>query len=85
MSTSPNDRDEHAVPPKSSSTVILMALTIADTTWRMFVPTVGFTIGGLLLDKAWHTTPWVMIAGIVVGTLVAVWLVRMQMKKVDKL
>lgn len=85
MSTSPNDRDEHPVPPKSSSTVILMALTIADTTWRMFVPSVGLTIGGLLLDKQFQTTPWLMIAGIIVGTAIAILLVRAQMKKVDKL
>lgn len=84
MSTSPNDRDEHPVPPKSSSTVILMAGTIADTTWRMFVPTVGCTIGGLLLDKMWSTTPWIMIAGILLGSFLAFMLVRIQMKKVDK-
>ena len=85
MSTSPNDRDEHQVPPKSSSTVILMAGTIADTTWRMFVPTVGFTLGGLLLDKMWSTTPWIMIAGIVLGVVIAILLVRMQIKKVSKI
>lgn len=84
MSTSPNDRDDQGVPPKPS-TVILLALTIADTTWRLFIPSVGLTIVGLLLDKQWHTTPWAMVAGIILGTATAIWLVRAQMKKVDKL
>lgn len=84
MSTSPSNSDDQGVPPKSS-TVILMMLTIADTTWRLFIPSVGLTILGLVLDKQFHTTPWIMIAGIVIGVLIAVWLVRLQMKKVDKI
>lgn len=82
MSASPKNSDESPVPPNQESTVILMLTTMADTTWRMFVPTVGFTIGGLLLDKAFATTPWIMIAGIVVGIAIAIWLVKLQMKKV---
>jgi hypothetical protein len=84
MSTSPNNGDEKSVPP-SSSTVILLMLTISDTTWRLFVPSVGLTIVGLLLDKQFHTKPWLMIAGIIVGVALAILLVRMQMKKVKKL
>lgn len=71
------------MPPKTS-TVILM-LTIADTTWRLFVPSVGLTILGLILDKQFGTKPWVMIAGIVFGVVIAVLLVRMQIKKVSKI
>lgn len=83
MSTSPNIGDDKNVPPESS-TVILLVLTIADTTWRLFIPTVGMTIIGLLLDKQFDTTPWIMIAGIVLGVIVAILLVRAQMKKVEK-
>jgi len=85
MSASPNKRDESPVPPKTSSTVILMALTIADTTWRLFIPSVGLTILGLVADKYWHTTPWLMVLGIVLGVIIALWLVRSQIKKVEKL
>jgi len=84
MTTSPNNGDDHRLPP-SSSTVILMLATIGDTTWRLFVPSVGLTIAGLLLDKQFHSSPWLLIAGVVIGALLAVWLVRMQLKKVKPL
>jgi ATP synthase protein I len=83
MSTSPNKGDDNNVPP-DSSTVILLMLTIADTTWRLFIPSVGLTIAGLLADKHFGTTPWIMILGIVLGVTIALLLVRSQMKKVDK-
>jgi len=83
MSTSPNDGDDRKVPP-STSTVVLLLGTIADTTWRMFIPTIGLTVLGLVIDKQLHTTPWIMILGIVLGTLTAGLLVRRQMKEVRK-
>lgn len=83
MSTSPNKGDDNPVPP-DSSTVVLLLLTIADTTWRLFTPSIGLTIVGLILDKQLGTTPWVMIAGIVFGVAIAILLVRKQLKKVDK-
>jgi len=83
MSTSPNNGDDKNVPP-NSSTVILLLLTMADTTWRLFVPTVGLTVLGLVLDKQFATTPWLMIAGIVLGAGLAVLLVKLQLKKVKK-
>ena len=57
--------------------------TIGDTTWRMFVPTIGMTILGLLVDKWLHTTPWIMIAGIAIGIWLAYLLVKRQLKKVQ--
>jgi len=83
MGTSPNNGDDKNVPP-NSSTVILLLLTMADTTWRLFVPTVGLTVLGLVLDKQFATTPWLMIVGIVIGTVLAVLLVKLQLKKVKK-
>lgn len=83
MSTSPNNGDEKNVPP-SSSTVILLLTTMADTTWRLFVPSVGFTIWGLVLDKQFDTTPWLMILGIILGSTIAILLVTAQVKKVKK-
>lgn len=82
MATSPQKGDDHQLPP-NTSTVILM-LTIADTTWRLFVPSVGLTLLGLVLDKQFGTKPWLMIAGIVLGVALAVLLVRLQLKKVNK-
>ena len=81
MSASQNDDDKQPTPP-DPSTVILLLTTIGDTTWRMFVPTIGLTILGLLADKWLQTTPWVMIFGIVAGSYLAYLLVKNQIKRV---
>jgi hypothetical protein len=81
MSTSQPERDEQGLPPKSPSTAVL--LTIADTTWRMFVPSVGFTLAGLWLDGKMQTTPWLMFAGIIFGLLIAVLAVKLQLKRLN--
>lgn len=81
MSTSQNEsRDE---PPKSEkpTPAILMLATMADTTWRLFVPSVGLLLVGVYLDKIWETKPWLMIVGLVLGTAIAIILLRAQLKK----
>jgi hypothetical protein len=83
MSTSPNNGDDNNLPP-SSSTVILLFATMADTTWRLFIPSVGLTIVGLMLDKHFQTTPWLMIVGIFLGSGIAILLILAQMNKVKK-
>lgn len=83
MSTSQNDGDKKPTPPEQSTVVLLLG-TIGDTTWRMFVPTIGLTVLGLLADKQFHTTPWIMVAGIILGALLAAALVRRQIKKVNE-
>jgi positive regulator of sigma E activity len=80
MATSPQKGDDHPMPPKKST--VLLLLTIADTTWRLFIPIVGFTIGGLVIDKVFGTKPWLMVAAILLGTALAIWLVSVQLKKV---
>lgn len=75
--------DEKSLPPKKST--VLLLLTIADTTWRLFVPAVGFTILGLVVDKQLGTTPWLMVLAIIVGAGIAFLLVRSQIKKVKQL
>lgn len=57
--------------------------TIADTTWRLFVPTVGLTLLGAWADGVYGAKPWLMIAGIILGTLVAVGLVRRQITTIN--
>ena len=52
--------------------------TIGDTTWRMFVPSVGFTILGVWADVQLDTKPWLMVVGIVVGFTGAALLVKKQ-------
>ncbi len=65
---------------RTNRTTGLLFATLADTTWRLFVPTVGLTLLGVWLDQRATTRPWLMIAGIVIGTLLAVALVRRQMQ-----
>lgn len=83
MSTSPNNGDDHIVPPRSS-TVILLLLTIGDTTWRMFIPIIGLMVLGLVTDKWLHTTPWIMIMGLVAGVGLSALLIKKQIKKVKQ-
>lgn len=71
------------MPPKKST--VLLLLTIADTTWRLFVPIVGSTILGLVVDKWLGTKPWLMIIAMVLGVVIAVLLVRRQLKEVQQL
>lgn len=59
-----------------------MLATIGDTTWRMFVPTIGLTIAGLFLDKWLQTKPWLMIVGIICGAALSYVLVKRQLNKV---
>lgn len=79
MSTSQNN-DGNSVKPTPSSASMLA--TIGDTTWRMFVPTIGLTIAGLFLDKWLQTKPWLMIVGIICGAALSYVLVKRQLNKV---
>ena len=83
MGTSQNDGDKKPTPP-DKSTVILLLLTMGDTTWRMFVPIIGLLVIGLLADKMLHTTPWIMILGLLGGIFLAGVLVKAQFKKVKQ-
>ncbi|MDO4712694.1 MAG: AtpZ/AtpI family protein [Candidatus Saccharibacteria bacterium] len=60
-------------------TIRVMLGTIGDTTWRMFVPSVGLTLLGVWLDGQFGLKPWLMFAGIVLGFGAAVLLVRRQL------
>lgn len=79
MSQSSNDNPDHSQPPKNA--VILLLGDIADTTWRMFVPTVTLIWLGYWLDKQYNTWPWLFVSGIVVGFAIAGLLVKQQLTK----
>lgn len=64
---------------QATSTVAFMFGTIADTTWRMFVPTIGLTFLGWSADKHWGTKPWLFILGVIVGASISALLVRRQL------
>lgn len=50
----------------------------------MFVPTIGLALLGYWLDKQWHTAPWAMLLGLIIGSVLAGLLVRRQLKKVNE-
>ena len=69
--------------PEALGTILA---TIGDTTWRMFVPSIGFTVLGVWADTRIltftgesATKPWFMVAGIIIGCLGAVLLVKKQL------
>ena len=56
--------------------------TFGDTTWRLFVPSVGGTLLGVWADNEWGTTPLMIIVGTTLGCACAIWLVVLQYRKV---
>ena len=61
--------DNAPVSPPSPNASI--ATTIADTTWRMFVPTIGLLLIGRAIDDTYATKPLGMAVGIVLGAIIA--------------
>ena len=72
-------RDEVAL-----KTALLLLVTLADTTWRIFVPVGGLASLGIWADLRYHTKPWITLIGVVVGFAIAIILVRQQLKAVMK-
>lgn len=58
-----------------------MIITMADTTWRMFVPILGLLIAGVYVDKTRGLFPWCTLAGFVLGVAISALLIRNQFKK----
>lgn len=80
----PNVTPSGAPKPPKNSTVALLLGTIADTTWRMFIPIIGLLLAGLWLDKKYDTLPWATILLTLIGIAIATQLVRKQLKNVNK-
>lgn len=70
--------------PTESEALGTILATIGDTTWRMFVPSVGFTLLGVWADGNFNTKPWLMIVGIAIGFLSALLLVKKQIDSLKK-
>ena len=79
MSKVSNEGDDPA--PKGKSPASVLILSIADTTWRMFIPTIGMLLLGRLADGMWHTKPLGMIAGIIIGSTITAILIKRQLEK----
>jgi len=57
-----------------------LILSMMDTTWRMFVPTIGLLIVGNALDERFGSRPGLMLLGVILGGLIATYLVKRQLK-----
>ena len=80
MESKPNVSDGQKNDQKSAEPEALgvVLATIGDTTWRMFVPSVGLTLLGVWADSQLQTKPWLMVAGIALGCFGAFLLVKKQ-------
>lgn len=67
--------------PDTEHTGVMLA-TIGDTTWRMFIPSIGLTLLGVWADGQLGAKPWLMIIGIVLGFLGAFLLVKKQLSDI---
>lgn len=79
----PSDTPSGTPRPPKHSTVVLLLATMLDTTWRMFVPTLGLAALGLWADTSWSTGPLWSLTGVFTGIAIATLLVRKQFKKVQ--
>lgn len=75
-------QDKDKTPLPSSENVITLFLTLADTTWRLFVPTLLGTILGLVVDTHYDTKPLLTITGVICGTILAAYLIYRQLQGV---
>lgn len=76
MSSKSTEGDD---PGPSPATVLI--LSIADTTWRMFLPIVGLLLLGRAADDAWHTGHLWMAIGTIVGIVISGLLIKQQLER----
>ncbi len=63
---------------------ILLLLTILDTMWRAFVPTIGGTILGVYLDNWLNKAPFFTTSMIIVGFATSAVLIAVQLRNVRR-
>jgi hypothetical protein len=80
MSVDGKTKADSSEPPKTSPVVLLLG-TLGDTTWRMFVPTVGLMSAGYYADKEFATFPWLFLLGLLAGTIISGFLINNQLSK----
>ncbi|MFZ1249692.1 MAG: AtpZ/AtpI family protein [Candidatus Saccharimonadales bacterium] len=66
---------------RSSSVSSSIFLDMADTSWRLFIPTVGLLLFGRHLDVTHGTKPWLMLLGVTIGAIIAAFLIKRQLQR----
>ena len=61
-----------------------VAVAFLDTTWRIAVPVVTFTLLGIVADRRLGTKPWITLASVIIGFVLAALLVKRQIAAVEK-
>ena len=79
----PHPAPSDSVPRGVDHESMAVLLTLADTTWRIFAPVIAMTALGIWADLSWGTKPWVTFAAVAFGFVLAILLVRDQLKKVS--
>lgn len=62
----------------------ILALTFLDTTWRIATPVILFTVLGIIADRKLGSKPWITLASVVIGFVLAALLVKRQLAAVQK-
>ena len=78
MKKSPTNKT--TIQPRQAA--ILMLITILDTTWRAFVPTIGGTLLGVGMDNLTHQAPLFTVIFITTGFVLSALLIALQLRKV---
>ena len=79
--THKNDQKTERVVPENRALVYSMVRSMADTTWRMFTPTVIAVPVGFWADMKLGTKPWLTLLGVPVGLGLSVLLVKKQLEQ----
>jgi F0F1-type ATP synthase assembly protein I len=77
---SPKSNDKTTKQPNQAA--FLLTMTILDTIWRTFVPTIGATFMGIGLDKMFATTPLLTAVLVILGFMLSAYLVVQQLRNV---
>lgn len=72
-------RDESVDVSGEKNSFQTVALTLIDTTWRMFLPTLALAGVGFKVDEIFGSKPGFFVVGAVLGFVVAVLLVKKQL------
>lgn len=78
VATAPSEKHEK---PDDFGARIRIYKDIADVTWRMFVPSIGGCVLGVLADRTFGTKPWFTVAGVTLGFFVVGFLIWQQLRK----
>lgn len=74
-------KPQPAAASDSSPRQLRVGMELADTTWRIAVPVLLFAGAGLLVDRSADTKPWLTLLGMIIGLIVAGYLVKRQLAR----